>query len=233
MQNRHPIPPRRSATVDAHRAGHYSGIHPEDEPYVTAQRQRYPNNPLDLADDLDYPGEKTRMPTSAVRYVDTRGNQVIQRGNQRFVIQDEPPPRRRGRIHWSAIFGIGMTVMVLLFISWTLLNSWWTNHQMDAMYGMPRTWQCDAVVYAGDSADHPSHYIFLNLNGTIQIIEFPHGDSSKARIYKGPTLFSTNADQIPVTGEFKMMDGKEEMLVHIEDRTIVYVSDGTQFKPQQ
>ena len=91
MQNRHPIPPRRSATVYTHRAGHYSGIHPEDEPYITAQKQRYPDNPLDLADELDYPGERTRMPTSARRYYDTRGNQVIERGNQRFVIHDEPP----------------------------------------------------------------------------------------------------------------------------------------------
>jgi hypothetical protein len=232
MPNRHPIPPRRSATVDAQRAGHYSGIHPEDEPYVTAQRKRYPANPLDLADDLDYPGEPTRMPTSAVRYVDTRGNQVIQRGNQRFVIHDEPLPRRRRRIHGAAILGIGMTLMVLLFIAWMLISNGWANHQLDATYGFPRTWQTDAIVYAGDSAEHPSHYLFINLSGTVTVIELPHGDAAHARIYKGPTLFSTNADQIPITGEFKMVDGKEEMLVHIEDRTIVYVSDGTQFKPQ-
>ena len=32
----------------------------------------------------------TRRPTSARRYYDTRGNQVIQRGNQRIVIHEEP-----------------------------------------------------------------------------------------------------------------------------------------------
>ena len=90
----------------------------------------------------------------------------------------------------------------------------------------------DAIVYPGDTSDHPSHYIFLNLNGTIQIIELPHGDSSHARNYKGPTLFSDQADLIPVTGEFKNVNGKIEMLVHIQDMIILYINDGTQFKPQ-
>ena len=64
------------------------------------------------------------------------------------------------------------------------------------------------------------------------IIELPHGDSAHAKIYKGPTIFSDNADQVPITGEFKVVNGTIEMLVHIQDRTILYVFDGTQFKPQ-
>jgi hypothetical protein len=75
-------------------------------------------------------------------------------------------------------------------------------------------------------------YIFLNLHSTVEIIELPHGDAAHARIYKGPTLFSDNADLIPVTGEFKVVNGKMKMLVHIQDQTIVYINDGTQFKPQ-
>jgi len=71
----------------------------------------------------------------------------------------------------------------------------------------------DAIVYSGDTSDHPSHYLFLNLNGTVQVIELPHGDSAHAHIYKGPTLFSDNADLIPIIGEFKQVNGKEEMLV--------------------
>jgi hypothetical protein len=113
----YPLRKRASATsVPTHRAGHSSSIHPEDdEPYLTDQRRRYPDNPLDLADDLDYPGERTRMPTSAVRYVDTRGNQVIQRGSKRFIIHDEPLPRRRRRPHWLAISGMSMIVLLLLW----------------------------------------------------------------------------------------------------------------------
>jgi len=74
--------------------------------------------------------------------------------------------------------------------------------------------------------------LFLNLNGTVMIVELPHGDSAKSRMYKGPTLFSDNANQVPVTGEFRVVNGKVEMLVHIQDRIVLYINDGTQFIPQ-
>src|SRR3989440_1508809 len=172
-----------------------------------------------------------RMPTSTRRYVDTRGNQVIQQGNRRIVIHEEPPPKMLRGHGWLYLF-LGIVVMLLLWIGIQLLSTWWTNHQLDASYGFPRTYQTDAVIYPGDSTDHPSHYIFLNLNGTVEIIELPHGDSARARIYKGPTLFSNDAALIPVTGEFKQVDSKEEMIVHIQDQRIIYINDGTQFKPQ-
>lgn len=172
----------------------------------------------------------TRMPTSAIRYRDTRGNQVIQRGNKRIVFHEEPLPKKRG--HWMLYVGVGMLAMLALYVSFQMLGNWWTEHQLDATYGFPRTYQTDAIVYPGDTSDRPSHYIFLNLNGTVEIIELPHSDSAHARIYKGPTYSSDGADLIPVTGEFKNVGGKVEMLVHIQNQVIIYVNDGTQFKPQ-
>ncbi len=178
-------------------------------------------------DDAYYP---QRMPTSVRRYVDTRGNQVIQQGNKRIVIHDRPPPKRR--VHWLLILGIGMLLMLGLYLGLTWVANWWTNHQLDVAYGFPRTYQMDAIVYPGDTAANPSHYIFLNLNGVVEIIELPHGDSIHARIYKGPRIFSDNAPLIPVTGEFRNVNGKVEMLVHIQDQVLVYINDGDQFKPQ-
>ncbi len=73
-----------------------------------------------------------------------------------------------------------------------------------------------------------SWYCFLSI-----IIELPHGDPAHARDYRGPTLFSDHADLIPVTGDFRQVNGKEEMLVHIQDETLIYVNDGTHFQPQR
>ena len=171
-----------------------------------------------------------RIPSSAIRR-DTQGNQVIRRGNRQFVLHNEPPPKRK--VHWTLILGIGMALMLGLWAGLIWASNWWTQHQLDATYGFPRTYQVDAVIYAGDTADHPSHYIFLNLNGTVQIIELPHGDSAHARIYKGPTIFSDQGALVPVTGEFKNVGGKVEMLIHIQNQLVVYVNDGTQFKPAQ
>ncbi len=173
-----------------------------------------------------------RRPTSSVRYTQPR-QQVIQRGNKRIVIHNEPPPRRT--LHWSFILGIGMLFMLALWVLGSYAVSWWTNHELDATYGMPRTTQYDQVVGHSDSADHPTHFIAINLNSHITIIEIPSGNPSKARIYSGPTLYSDNGNSTPVTLEFSDVngDGKIDMIVHIGDQQIIYLNDGTQFKPQQ
>lgn len=204
--------------ASTHRAGHYAGLHPEDQPYQSGETGE---------DDSRYP---PRSPTSIIRYTTPQGQQVIERGNQRIFIHEGRPKRR---VPWLTFVGLGMVFALLLVTAATTLGQWWSDHQLDATYGFPRTYQADAVVYPGDSADHPSHYIFLNLNGTVLVIELPHGDSTHARIYKGPTLVTDNADLIPVTGEFKEVGGREEMIVHIQDQRIIYINDGTQFKTQQ
>src|SRR5579859_5815710 len=120
QQNRQRSPIPRRATAEQlpfHRAGHSSGIHPEDAPYLTDQRRKEPN-PLILADDLDYPDEPTRSPSSAVRWRDTQGNQVVQRGNTRLVFHDEPPPKRKLRIHWLFVFWIGALAMLACYLLW-------------------------------------------------------------------------------------------------------------------
>jgi hypothetical protein len=174
----------------------------------------------------------TRQPTSAVRYSQPR-QQVIQRGNKRIVIHNEPPPTRR--LHWSLILGVGMILMLALWVLGSYTLSWWQNHQLDSTYGVPRTYQTDQVVGHSDSTDHPTHFIAINLNSHITIIEIPGGNNQHARIYSGPTLYSDNGDLTPVTLEFYDVngDGKVDMIVHVGDQKIVYLNDGTQFKPQQ
>jgi hypothetical protein len=56
-----------------------------------------------------------RPHSSAVRLTRPR-QQVIQRGNKRVVIHNEPPPRR---VHWLLILGLGMLTMFLLWVGST------------------------------------------------------------------------------------------------------------------
>jgi hypothetical protein len=193
---------------------------------IPARASRTQDYLSDLEDDSYYPA---RMPSSAIRYQDTQGNQVIQRGKQRIVIHNQPPPKRS--MHWTVILGLGMAIMLGLYFGVTWVAAWWLNHQLDTTYGMPRTYQIDAVVgHNNDSPANPSHFIFLNLDGHVEIIELPAGDGAKAKIYLGPVLFSDNAASVPVTGEFHNINGTVEMVVHIQDKILLYVSDGTQFK---
>lgn len=130
---------------------------------------------------------------------------------------------------------VGMLLMALLVFGLSAFGSWWQVHQDDVTYGRPRTFQIDAVVGHADSATNPSHFIFINLNRHVEIIEFPGGDATHARIYTGPILFGDGQDLTPVTAEFRDVngDGMPDMIIHIQDQRVVFINDGTKFRPQQ
>jgi hypothetical protein len=197
----------------------------------TIPQRRSRTEEYDLEEDDSY--YETRLPTSTRRCHDTRGNQVIEKGNRRIVVHQQPPPAHK--LHWSFILGIGMLFMLALWVLGSYALNWWNNHELDSTYGMPRTAQYDQVVGHMDSIDHPTHFLAINLRGKITIIELPGGSSLHARIYSGPALVTGSGDSIPITLEFADTtgDGKLDMIVHIGDQKIMYLNDGTQFKPQQ
>jgi hypothetical protein len=143
--------------------------------------------------------------------------------------------RRRGmlRAHPLLLLGLGMIVMLVLWTLLTLAVSWWNTTWDDLHYGRPRTFQIDAVVGHNDSASNPSHFIALNLNGRIEVIEFPAGDASKARIYIGPQLYGSSQEFIPVTLSFVDINGnhRPDMIIRFQDTRIVYVNDQGGFRP--
>jgi hypothetical protein len=173
-----------------------------------------------------------RMPTSTRRYDRGQDQEVITQGNRRIVIHSAPPPQEKRHMHWLVWVGIGMLVMIAGWILFSSASTWWANQQNTWSYGLPRTYQIDQVVGHADSVAHPSHFIALNLNGHIDVIELPGGDATHARIYTGPELFGVDAMLTPVTLSFKDVngDGKPDLLLHVQDQTIVFLNDGTQFK---
>ncbi len=140
------------------------------------------------------------------------------------------------RIHWLLFIGVGMLVMLALWVLTSWLISWGTQRLDDIRYGNPRTYQTDAVVgHGGDSPQHPSHFIAINLHGHIIVVELMAGDPAKAITYGGPYLYGTNSnvDQIPPILEFKDVngDGKPDMIIHLGDQNIVFINTGTKFRP--
>ncbi len=127
-------------------------------------------------------------------------------------------------------------VMVLGWIGMSFLGSWWQTHQDDATYGRPRISQVDTVVGHNDSQSNPSHFIALNLNRHVVIIELPGGDSSKAKIYSVTTLYGDGQDLTPVTLSFKDVngDGLLDMEIRIQDQTIALINENGGFRlPKQ
>ena len=200
----------------------------------------------------------TRMPSSARRYRPTPPAQqpnagsatqkgtLIQRRrsslapkNTHGIASNAIAPVRAAMAQRSQRFPIvailvGMVIMIVLVMSFSALGSWWHVYQDDLRYGRPRTTQMDAVVGHNDSVAHPTHFILLNLNRHVEIIEIPGGDVTHTHIYMGPVLFGNGQDLTPVTGEIRDVNGddKPDLIVHIQDQQIVFLNDGTTFRSQ-
>ena len=138
------------------------------------------------------------------------------------------------KLHWLVFAGVGLLLMLAGWMALNDLGAWWQNHQDDATYGMPRTYQTDAVVGHGDSNSNPSHFIAINLRGSIYILEAPGGNFSKSRSYFITTEVGGNPNP-PVTVKFQDLthSGHLDMVVTIGDPPtplIVFLfNNGSQF----
>lgn len=217
------VPPPANRTTGSyrpttpHRAGHFVGLHPEDEPYLSQEFRPANKRHDSVPAEEDYPDDPPRRRTSVVIRQPSRATRVIYR--QRF------------RFHWLFFVGIGLSIMIAGWLAFSALSSWWTVQQDDWHYGRPRTYQCDAVVGHGDSPRNPSHFIALNLSRHMVVIEIPGGDPAHSLVYLGPTLLGDGQDLTPVTLSFQDMngDGKPDMIIHIGDQEIVFLNNGTKF----
>jgi len=117
-----------------------------------------------------------------------------------------------------------MTFAVLLVLVGQVLLGWLGTTLDDLHYGRPRTYQIDAVVGQNDSAARPSHFIALNFKGQIEVIEFPAGDATHAKIYLGPHLYGLSADLVPVTLQFidSRHDHQPDMIVQVQGQQIIF-----------
>src|SRR5712692_2212592 len=129
--------------------------------------------------------------------------------------------------------GVGMLAMIVGLALVTVVVGWVSTTLDDLHYGRPRTFQIDAYVGHHEAPGMPSHFVALNLRGRIEIIEFPGGDPTHARIYLGPQLYGHSADLIPVTLSFQGVNGDHlpDMIVHFQDTQVVFINDAGGFRP--
>jgi hypothetical protein len=210
-------------------------MHPEDQPQQTrpSRGQRYVDwDEEDDERDEEEEEDRFALPTARLRPSAIRRDVVPSlRGRSLPAGQYQERPHRRS--HWMLRLGLAFS---LVFLSWLLLTeaATWAQHALDTLhYGYPRTSQTDAVVGHGDSPAHPSHFIALNLDGHLEVIELAGGNPTHAHIYVGPTLTGTEAAQVPVTITFQDVngDGRPDLLLLFNGIQVVYLNTGTSFQP--
>jgi hypothetical protein len=136
-------------------------------------------------------------------------------------------------VHPLLYLGLGMLGMLAL---WTLLlgvASWFNTTMDDIHYGRPRTFQTDQFVGHNESAGIPSHFIAINFHGRIEVIEFPGGDATHARIFMGPQLYTNGSDLVPVTLNFLDVNGdhRPDMIIMFQGSQVVFINDQGTFRP--
>ena len=172
---------------------------------------------------------RTRPRSSAIRWTDRQGNQVVQQGNRKVVIHKEPPPKQRS--HWLVFFGIVLLVMMIGWLLMSALGAWWQAKQDDWKYGTPRTAQVDQFVGHGDTPDHPDHFIAVNTGGMIEVVELNVINPKYDHVYPITTAIDA-ATPVSLRFEDTNHDGKIDLLVSIGDSnpyTVVMLNNGTQF----
>jgi hypothetical protein len=181
------------------------------------------------------PKKRRSAQTSGTAGRPARPQQEIYRDDIDRQVTERPGHRRRQKIRFHPLvwLGFGMIVMVCLWTIGSNALDWWQVHQDDSTYGRPRTFQTDAVVGHNDSGSNPSHFIALNLNRHVIVIELPGGDPAKAKIYPITTLFGDGQDLTPVTLSFKDVDGDGlvDMEIHLQDQTLVMINANGGFQP--
>jgi hypothetical protein len=209
---------RSVITTAAHPIAHRASLirpRPADDDLISEWRR----GDVDDLDSAPIPQRASNPPIQRTRA--GRADKAAQKTKQ-----PTKPRLKDLRAHPLLFLGLGMLAMLIL---WQILIAginWWNDTSDYIHYGYPRTFQTDAVVGHNDSANNPSHFLATNLHGRIEIIEFPGGDGSQARIYLGPQLFGPDADKAPVTLEFADVNGdhQPDMLVFFQSSWIVFIN---------
>jgi hypothetical protein len=215
---------RRSATRSALRYRPIDTDEANPGPLVTRQRRSRPDTLVTSVPALsnDHALAEGKQPARRLRPVTSLTRR-----------KDKTAVRAWQRFHPLFFVGAGLLLTILLWTGITQLMAWGTNEYNTIKYGYPRTFQIDAVVGQHDSVAAPSHFLALNFHGQIEVIEFPGGDATHARVFLGPQLFGPNSDLVPVTLRFIDLngDGKPDMVIEVQRSQIVFLNDQGSFRP--
>lgn len=128
-----------------------------------------------------------------------------------------------------------ITCMLALLAIYAIMGnvvSWGRERVDDLRYGTPRTFHIDEVVGHNDGGGTPTHFIAMNLNRQVVVIEIPGGDTNKLRTITGPYLVGAGEDKTPVLLSFDDInrDGSRDMVVNVKNEAIVFLNSDGEFK---
>jgi hypothetical protein len=140
--------------------------------------------------------------------------------------------RKRGDIRgsWLIYLVLGMVVAMLLLWVGQLILNWGHTVSDDLHYGRPRTTNMDRFV-GHETGNTPSHFVALNLNGQIYVLEIPGGSANTSHLLVGPHLIGPNADLAPVSLAFPGDPHHPDLLIVVGSIQVRFHNTGNTYVP--
>lgn len=166
------------------------------------------------------------QPTIQQRQIAQTMSQPQVRGNQQAKGEKVVEARAVMLVAGSVALLVALYAVISAAIDWTQVK------MNDLQYGRPRTMQMDAYVGHSEADGVPSHFVAMNLNRRVTILEMPGGDSTKVNTIVGPYLFGQGEDLTPVTMASIDLnsDGMSDLLVSVKNEQLLYLNDGASFR---
>ena len=151
----------------------------------------------------------------------------------------QPVPRRfvgatQGKLQWGSMASyVRIALVVLLAYGCLAAAAGWGKIWFDDLrYGRPRTQQISGMVGHNEGNGEPTHFLAMNLNRRVVVIELPGGDVTKAQTLQGPYLFGANEDLTPVGLRLQDIndDGKSDVVLSVKNEKIIYINTGESFR---
>lgn len=96
----------------------------------------------------------------------------------------------------------------------------------DIRYGRPRAMHLEGFVGHDEHTGLPTHFIALNMERQVVVLELPGGDASKVRTLPGPYLFGDDQELTPVVLALQDMDHDNlaDLLINVRNEQLVYLN---------
>jgi hypothetical protein len=132
--------------------------------------------------------------------------------------------------HPLVLVGVGMLVTVLVLLVSQVVVPWGMKTADDVHYGYPRTTQEDHYV-GHEQAGTPSHFVAMNLQGQITVVELPGGNLKGAQLLVGPRLLGPGADLVPVRLRFVGDFQHPDLEVVVQSVQVRFHNTGASYRP--
>lgn len=123
------------------------------------------------------------------------------------------------------IVTVVLTLVAALILAMRLF-AWGEQWINDWCYGTPRAVRLSGYVGHLEQTNAPTHFIALNLDGYVSVLEIPGGDMNQLRILPGP--YVVGADGASVVPLLNLVDvdgdGHNDLTMVLCGETIVYLN---------